>query len=239
MQLYAFDGNSLILASFAEKQKNYRCPECANLLRVRKGTRRQVHFYHLQAPLHCRLGKKTLTHLEIQLYIQSLLPKGESFLEHRFKEIGRIADLYWEPQKIVFEVQCSPISAEEAIARSQDYRSLGIEPVWILYDKRYNKRFCPPAEIVLRAGACYFTDGKENIYDQIDTLLGNKRIQKGPRLFIDLPLPKRNPVLHFPGDRFSIDKSFYSSFGPSKNSWKTNVKRFYMSLFYLLLENVK
>jgi competence protein CoiA len=236
MQFYAFDGDELILASSAQKQKNYRCPECLNPLRIRGGPHRQIHFYHLKTTPLCRQHKKSLTHLQIQWAVKSLFSSNEVVLERPFPEVKRIADIFIEKYQMVIEIQCSPISAQEAEARNRDYRSLGLHPVWILYDKRYNRRHLSAAEHYLRQNPCYFTNGQGLFYDQADLCRGFKRISRGVPLKILLNAPQFDPHLHFSGDR--IDRGI--SLPIEKPLQKLHfVKRLYRSFFHLLLENVK
>ncbi len=188
MQLYALDENQQpISAQRAIKQQNYSCPECSSTVRVRSGIHRQPHFYHLQNQEHCRQNGKGMTHLQVQTYLLQHLPVGESRMEHRFPSISRIADIVWEPQKIVFEIQCSPISAEEVTNRCKDYKSLGYDVVWILHDRRFNQWRVSAAEMVLRSFPFYFTnmtaEGKGHVYDQYDI------VHKGTRKKVLPPLP--------------------------------------------------
>lgn len=197
MQFYAWDGQHQVLARDAERGRNYRCPECLNFLRARSGPHRQPHFYHLQTHPLCRQHKKSLTHLQLQLHLQQILPPGESALERPFPKIGRIGDVVWETRKIVFEIQCSPMSLAEAKERCRDYNSAGFEIVWILHKNRFNRRNLSAAEAFLRESTCYFTDmdanGKGVIYDQFDLCLSSKRIFKGIPLKVDLSKPSSPP----------------------------------------------
>ncbi len=224
MQFFALDDNESILAQEALRHKNYLCPECFHPLRLREGPHRRAHFYHLKENLLCRQHKKSLTHLTLQLHFFDSLPKGEIFLEHSFPEIGRIADVFWKPKNIVFEVQCSPMSLNEAMARCKDYAKLGIKLVWILHQKRFNKRKMSSAEEFLRSHTnCYFTSMDEKgvgiIYDQFEVRQNKRRLFFGkplkidflqPNLFLSLPERIETPQLikerinkwplFFPGD---------------------------------------
>lgn len=244
MQFYALEGNHPILASLAQKQKDYCCPECYQIVRVRSGPHRKIHFYHTKTQRLCRQHKKSLTHLNIQWLLYSLLPSGEVFLEYRFPQIGRIADVYWKKEGIVFEVQCSPISQQEAAERCRDYESLGLIPVWLLHDRRFNRRFCSAAELFLRKRLCYFTNGKGFFYDQIETLQKGRRVFRGPPLKTHLHLFQTSPLFHFIGDKFSrfgqeFVQSLEQNFHDTPFSMIEIVKRLYKSLFNILLENVK
>ncbi len=241
MQFYALDGDFPILASCAQKQKDYCCPECHSVIRVRSGPHRQIHFYHVKSAKNCSQHKKSLTHLHIQWLLQTRLPPETAFLEYRFPKIRRIADVFWKSEGIVFEVQCSPISQKEAEERCHDYRSLGLIPVWILLDHRYNRTYCSLGELFLRQGPCYFSNREGFFYDQLETYRGARRIFRGPKLKVDITKPKTLPCFHFEGDLISRYGGQQKATTLTKTSFSIIqfVKRLYTSFFHLLLENVK
>ena len=152
MQLYALDKSSLVLASHAVRDRSYLCPECHGFVRIRGGGRRQIHFYHARRPASCRQHGKSLAHLQIQLHLKSLIP-GLT-LEKRFE--SRIADAHWADEKIAFEVQCSPISIQEAKTRCEDYLKLGLIPVWILHDRDITALSSLPQKSILEAKQPHF-----------------------------------------------------------------------------------
>lgn len=195
MQLYALDSQQrAVFAKNAAKHRDYFCLECRSSVRLRGGLHRQNHFYHTQPNRACRLSGKSMVHIQVQCFIQKLIPDGEGFLERRFPEIDRIADVVWLPQKIIFEVQCSPITAAEVEARNRDYQSLGYQVVWILHDSRYNQWRMTAAELALRNSPHYFTDmdfeGRGYIYDQLDLI--HKGLRK--RVLKPLPVKLENPL---------------------------------------------
>ena len=226
MQFYALEDNQAILASEAKKGKIYSCPECFNPLRVRSGPHRQPHFYHLKKIILCRQHQKTLAHLNVQWAIAELLPPLEGILEKAFPQIGRIADVAWENKKMIFEVQYSPISLEEAQNRCRDYEKLGLIPIWVLHDRRFNKRSLSAAENFLRQRLCFFTnideEGKGLIYDQQELIVGYKRVSRGPPLKVDLQNPKKLPALP----------------QPPKPKNRFSLLRIYQALFRLVLEKI-
>lgn len=192
MQLIAIDDrNNRVIATNAQKKIDYHCPQCGDLVRLRFGPRLQAHFYHFRKASPCQHRKKTLTHLQNQLYLAKKIP--EAILEHSFPSIGRIADVYWPSTSIVFEIQYSPMSHTEAEKRESDYRSLGIELVWILHDSRYNKRGLSPVELFLSGKNLYYTSigdqGSGMIYDQFVIIRNEKRCFKGARFEIDPTRP--------------------------------------------------
>lgn len=196
MQLYAHDSSAgLMHALQAEKHKNYLCLECGQTVRLRSGAHRRRHFYHTQPNQACRLNAKSMNHLMLQDYLQAILPKGEVQLEHRFPSINRIADVAWLTQKIIFEVQCSPITAEEVSNRNADYASVGYQVVWLLHDARYNQSRLSAAEDALLTWPHYYTDmnaeGEGQIYDQFAVIAKGVRKERLERLPVDLSEPRR------------------------------------------------
>lgn len=161
MQLFAINqANELVSASKAERQHDYICPECRSRVRVRAGQFRTTHFFHLDEERHCRQNGKSLQHLHAQFRLQQMLPDVK--LEQPFPSISRIADVAWEREKIVFEIQCSPITSEELLARNRDYASVGWTTIWIFHEDRYNKKRLTAAEWAMRLKAHYFTDIDEH-----------------------------------------------------------------------------
>lgn len=208
MQLYAFDhSGEIIFSRSAQKKYNYTCMECGGTLRLREGEKRQVHFYHLKPSAFCRQNAKSAAHLQVQLYLQRALPKGEAFLEHRFSEVNRIADVVWLPQKLVFEVQCSPLSKEEMVKRMEDYSTCGFQVIWIFHDKRYNQWRVSTVERELGGMQRYFTnidaEGRGCIYDQWEFIERGIRKGKLPLLKIDVGRPYSGG---FEGDLGSLEE---------------------------------
>lgn len=170
----------------ADKKTIYFCPECRGAIKVRSGPHRRSHFYHLSSPKKCTQHQKSLEHLLTQMKLKELLGEENARMELPFPEIQRIADVAWLPQKIVFEVQCSPISLDEATQRTEDYKGLGWHVVWILHDKRFNQRRLSAAEAFLRSRGAYFCnttkEGKGSFYDQYEVLDGFLRKRKQGKL---------------------------------------------------------
>lgn len=199
MQLTAIHAGNSISVWDATRHTNYLCSECCTPLRLRGGPIRQLHFYHLKAPRSCTQHQKSLTHIAIQHTLHTLLPPGEVQLERAFPDIHRIADVVWEKQRCVFEIQCSPISLYEARQRTEDYRTIGFTVIWILHDRTFNKRTLTPSEAYLRQMPCYYTNlGPNNqwfFYDQFDATQNHKRFFWGRPLRVDLTKPQIIPQL--------------------------------------------
>lgn len=210
MQLYALDEEKqAILAKKGSKNRDYFCPECSATVRLRGGIHRQNHFYHLSPNRHCRLSGKTMAHLQTQLYLVEKL--NHCTLEKRFDKINRIADVAWEKEKIVFEVQCSSIRMEEVEQRIRDYRSVGWEIVWILHDHRFHRYRYTAAEYFLRSSPHYFTninrDGSGVIYDQHSRFEGGIRIKSGPQYLVDV-----SQIYRSQRKRMEIEKKYLGGY---------------------------
>lgn len=195
MQLCALTGDDkLIFAHQAVKHYNYVCLECRQTVRLRSGIHRQAHFYHLQPNIACHQHSKGMIHLLLQQRLLDALPEGEAYLEYRFASIGRIADVAWLPRKIIFEIQYSPISPAEVMARNDSYASIGFQVVWILHDARYNRERLSAAEDLLQHHPHYFSDmdmeGQGHIYDHFSLNSKGVRLHRLPKLTIDPAFPR-------------------------------------------------
>lgn len=194
MQLYALNHEKrLVFVKEATKQQDYFCLECGEIVRVRGGMHRHTHYYHLTTTHLCRQNGKSMQHLQIQYRLQELFPEGECELECQFHEVNRIADVVWRPQKLIFEIQCSPISAMEVQNRNRDYATQGFQVIWILHDNQYNQWRLSAAENYLIERPHYFTDididGKGMIYDQFALVLKGVRKHTLSPLALDLLQP--------------------------------------------------
>jgi competence protein CoiA len=195
MQIYALDfAANLIFADNANKHQDYQCVECQQTIRLRRGIHRKAHYYHLQPNRACRQYGKGMPHLMLQHFLKNILPEGEVELECQFRSIGRIADVAWHAKHLIYEIQCSPISAEEVKARNASYASIGYQVIWIFHDERYNQHRLSAAEDILSDQPHYFSDmnkeGEGQIYDQFAIIANGRRVQRLPILPIDLSTPK-------------------------------------------------
>jgi competence protein CoiA len=182
MHLYALDEKESWISVYqADRQTSYFCRECGSIVKCRGGFLRQMHFYHLEPNRSCRQSGKSIVHLQIQHHLQKILQDCE--LEKHFPAVNRIADVVWEKEKMVFEIQCSPITAREIEERNRNYHSIGYQVVWILHDRLYNKNRLTAAEYFLQESPHYFTninsDGVGRVYDQWDVVEKGRRRKKG------------------------------------------------------------
>lgn len=213
MQIFAFDDNeNLISALQAERKKDYICPECKGVVHARGGLFKRDHFYHTKRSPSCPLHKKSLNHLSIQLHFAKILPACA--LEVPFPSIKRIADCVWEEEKIIFEIQVSPISKNEVKERLFDYKSIGYDVVWILHDKTFNQKRPSSAEIFLKNSAHYYSsinlEGKGHIYDQLSHIKWGYFSAKSAPQPIDPTKPHRPPFPNPLRKHWSL--GFYADF---------------------------
>ena len=199
MQICALDKNdSLIFAHQAVKHLDYLCLECKEPVRLRSGTQRKAHFYHSRPNGACHQHAKGMPHIMLQYFLKDHLPDGEVELECRFEGIGRVADVAWHANKMIFEIQYSPIRPEEVLERNHSYASIGYQVVWILHDARYNKHRLSPAEIALLNHPHYYSnineEGEGVVYDQLSLIDKGRRYMRISRMEVDPAQPKSYPA---------------------------------------------
>ena len=182
MALFAKDKDETVSAWDAETGKRYECLECQTPLKLRTSKLKFPHFYHVSTSRYCRLYSKSEKHLLIQYEIQKKIPG--TILEKPFPSIGRIADVVWEEKQMIFEIQCSFITEKEVKERTEEYRSLGYEIIWLLDDRKFNKKHLSAAENWIRCK--YFVDKNLLFYDQLEIVRDQKRIGKGSKIPIRL-----------------------------------------------------
>jgi competence protein CoiA len=174
----------------AKSIHSYDCPHCFKEVKPKKNF-----FFHLGKPK--KHPSKTLLHQEMQnLFLREL----KTSLEVPFPSIHRIGDIVWEEEKLIFEIQCSPITLLEIEKRTKDYLSLGYQVVWILYEKTFLNHYEEIRRFLLPTPHYFFNEKKE-IFDQKGEMiqLKKKKIPEGnfPK---ELELRKRYWGFYFSGD---------------------------------------
>lgn len=191
----------------------------------------------------CQVQKSEI-HLRLQRFIKYLF-NNEAEMEKGFPSIHRIADVACLLSKKIYEIQCSPISLEEAKSRCADYESIGFQVIWILHDKQFNPHNMSPAEKFLQTKTTYYTnmdkEGNGFIYDYLEPH-GKKPIN----LRKSNPLPKhfwppllshrsQRPLFH-EGDFFDLAIKRKLTLPKQSEKFLTKMKDGYLALFYMLLE---
>lgn len=121
-------------AQLLELRRNsqFHCPCCHAPVILKVGTTKIPHFAHLQQSSCTHVGEpESLLHLLGKSRLHSFfrshnLPVG---LEQYLPEIKQRPDLLVENKALEF--QCSAMTAEQVVTRSEGYRSIQLEPMWI------------------------------------------------------------------------------------------------------------
>ena len=165
-------------------------------------------------------------HREVQIKIQSLIDQEDLHLEYKFPI--RRADIFWESKRIVFEVQCSPITLREVKTRTADHENLGHKVIWILHQKTFNKKYASPAELFLRREKkALYTDisqhGDGVIFDQEEAIKHSERRAKSFPLPVDVTAPSTTITgrLYFKGDLTSLS---FRRFQKCPHTWKAKLQ---------------
>ena len=122
------------------KKQAYYCPACGTSVRLKKGKNVRTHFAHESLKscdfYHENEGPE---HLENKVALFNWAKKdAEVEMEYPIPELKQIADILIN-KRLALEVQCSPISCELLRERSNGYRSLGIQVLWLLGEKLWLK----------------------------------------------------------------------------------------------------
>lgn len=146
LRAYTNENKEINLIKFTCKEKLHRikeenefyCPWCKEKVILKIGNVMIPHFAHI-VKSNCKNTNESLKHrqgkrnLSMWLTYQGIDHNVEVVL----KEINRIADIYFvhNNKKYVIEYQCSTIPVTDVVKRSDDYKSIGITPIWILGKK--------------------------------------------------------------------------------------------------------
>lgn len=114
----------------------YYCPACGTSVRLRKGKNVRTHFAHESLKqcdfFHENEGPEHLENKKRLFYWAK--ENDEVEMEYPIPELKQIADIFINKQ-LALEIQCSPISCDLLRDRSNGYRSLGIQVLWLLGEK--------------------------------------------------------------------------------------------------------
>ena len=138
----ARDENGDLISALADevKKQAYYCPACGTSVRLRKGKNVRAHFAHESLKkcdfFHENEGPEHLENKKSLFYWAKKNAKVE--MECLIPEPKQIADIFINKQ-LALEIQCSPISCELLRERSNGYRSLGIQVLWLLGEKLWLK----------------------------------------------------------------------------------------------------
>ncbi|SDL97979.1 competence protein CoiA [Sediminibacillus halophilus] len=144
------DGVPVILANFKRSvvermraQQRFYCPVCGERVIVKAGRTMIAHFSHSPNSSCADHKGEGEYHERGKLHLfQWLRNQGlDATLEKYLPEIGRRPDVLLRLGKkvIALEFQCAALDREELYKRTEDYRKLAIEPLWILGGNRLKR----------------------------------------------------------------------------------------------------
>lgn len=192
--------HQIVYAAQANKKDNYYCPGCHELVYLKRGEINQIHFSHYDK-INCQsfsegeteehlLGKKLLYDW---LTNQGIKCQLEPFLSN----LKQRPDLLIQRQKeapIAIEFQCSSLSVNRMIERTNGYKNKGYVVYWILGKKFHlHKKMTSFQHLFLNEG-----ENIKNYYLQLDSTKGELSI------LTDIYLKKLPSQVQFKVSRFSL-----------------------------------
>lgn len=144
--LTALQNDKVVFARDAKKPGEFICPECGELVTLRKGRIKIHHFAH-RIKSSCGYGQgESELHMEIKLQVYDALvvhPEVE-FVAIETKVGSSRPDVFAVIQgnKVAFEIQTSPATVDALYNRTANYEKQGVSVLWILaenpnFDTRY------------------------------------------------------------------------------------------------------
>ncbi|WP_028393134.1 competence protein CoiA [Bacillus cihuensis] len=124
---------------------NYYCPCCAEELILKAGQIKIPHFAHKKTSACTGFSEpETEYHLlgKRQLFQWFVDNRMEAEMEPYLSKINKRPDIliHYKQQSYAIEFQCSPISEELFLSRTKSYQDFGINPIWILAEKRIKRK---------------------------------------------------------------------------------------------------
>lgn len=144
--LVARKNNQYVNAFDAKRRGKYYCPQCDESVILKRGKSRVAHFAH-SANSKCMFSEgESYEHLlgKQQLFEWARKKGMKAELEVYFKAIDQRADVLirQEDKLVAFEFQCSPLTLNDLLKRTEGYHTVGINCLWVLgspYRKRTNQ----------------------------------------------------------------------------------------------------
>lgn len=121
--------------------KDYFCPGCGQSLCLKKGKVMCPHFAHKHLrDCHFFSENESVEHLQLKATLYKTISKTEDVrIEKVFPEFGQIADLCIN-DKLILEVQCSPLPIDRLIERTNAYHREGYMVYWLLGKKLWLRK---------------------------------------------------------------------------------------------------
>lgn len=119
------------------KTDNFYCPSCKGRVYLKIGRINRPHFAHYQnQDCHAFSEGETAEHLEGKLQLATYLKMREAKvqIEAYLPELQQRPDILFEKEgrKIAVEFQCSALSIEKIVERTEGYLDANYEVIWIL-----------------------------------------------------------------------------------------------------------
>lgn len=135
-------GQSISLLDYqAVLDRLYFCPGCHQPVRLRRGKVIRPHFAHVSLE-DCRYFSEpeSAQHLDLKMCLYQWACQNEQAeIEKRLPEIEQIADVL-VGDKLVLEVQCSPLAIDRLRERTRSYQQSGYQVLWLLGKKLWLKK---------------------------------------------------------------------------------------------------
>lgn len=133
IMIVAFDSEkNRIYAADATKETQAFCPDCGELLKLRRGERNKAHFAHQKDSL-CHYGEDRDNKSEWHIRMQDFFPREyqEVFFRDDEKNESHRADVFIPEANTVLEFQRSSITEEEFLSRTLFHANNGRRIVWL------------------------------------------------------------------------------------------------------------
>jgi competence protein CoiA len=120
-------------AANATKDCNYYCPLCCQKLMLKQGKYKRAHFAH--GKISCAHKEESYVHYQAKYSLgRAIKDLGMDVqIEPYLKACHQIPDILIN-NKIILEIQCSPITVAQLQTRTGDYNKLGYLVIWIIED---------------------------------------------------------------------------------------------------------
>ena len=163
--------NALDLLDTDTKQK-YICPACQSDLILKKGKIKCPHFAHRSLnECHSWSENESSQHLSLKIQFYKWFGLTEKVaLEYYLPDLKQTPDLLVN-DKIAIEIQCSTLSLERLIERTENYRKHGFYVIWLMGKNLWLKK----SATTLQENLMYFSENRGFYYWELDE--GRKKIR--------------------------------------------------------------
>lgn len=124
---------NVCFADYASKDIDYTCPECGEEVILKVGEIKIAHFAHKHAG-DCSLCGEGEEHLRIKKEMYDWLMKQGASAKLEHTVANQRADIFLQTESgdVAIEIQCSPISIDDMVERTQGWFHKNVCVMWIL-----------------------------------------------------------------------------------------------------------